>query len=61
MKQYIERELTNALGDVVKVRLTIDTGPALDREIITLANKASNNANGRATAAGGVFVVEIVK
>lgn len=61
MKQHVERELTNALGDVVKVRLTIDTDAAPEREIIVLANKASNSTSRKATAAGGVLLLEIVK
>jgi hypothetical protein len=60
MKQYIEREMTNALGDVVRVRITIDTGAALEKQIVHLANKASRSG-GKAKAAGGVVTVEVIK
>ena len=60
MKQYIEREMTNALGDVVRVRVTIDTGAVLEKQVVHLANKATRGS-GKAKAAGGVVTVEIVK
>lgn len=60
MKRYIERTMVNAMGDEVRVRVTIDTGDTLERQIVHLANKATRGT-GKANAAGGVVTVEIIR
>jgi hypothetical protein len=57
--QKLERQLTNARGEVVRVLVTIDTGEALEKEIAALANRAIRSPK-RKAAAGGVVSVEII-
>lgn len=58
--QKLERQLTNARGEVVRVLVTIDTGSVLEKEIAALANRAIRSPKRKATAAGGVVSVEII-
>lgn len=56
-----EREFTDGNGVVVRVRVDLDEGVLMEREILRLANKARALRTLRyATSAGGAFRVTVL-
>jgi hypothetical protein len=56
-----EREFTDGNGVVIRVRVDLDEGVLMEREILRLANKARASRTLRyATSAGGVFRVTVL-